>query len=103
MAAIRRCWQEWEGGRGRLQRHDGSGRPKATADREDRLTVRSAVTALDPSLSTIRRRNHADWGRIVFSYESRFHLCPDDHRRRVWRRPGQRADPSFTIACHTGP
>ncbi|GFV37868.1 transposable element Tc1 transposase [Trichonephila clavipes] len=31
--------------------------------------------------------NHADWGRIVFNKESRFHLCPDVHRRRVWRRP----------------
>ncbi|GFV88267.1 uncharacterized protein TNCV_4543131 [Trichonephila clavipes] len=27
-----------------FQRHDGSGRPKVTADREDRLFVRSAVT-----------------------------------------------------------
>ncbi|GFU57776.1 transposable element Tc1 transposase [Trichonephila clavipes] len=47
--------------------------------------------------------NHADWGRIVFSDESRFQLCPDDHRGRVWRNPGQRADPAFTIARHTGP
>ncbi|GFS72579.1 transposable element Tc1 transposase [Trichonephila clavipes] len=36
-------------------------------------------------------------------YESRFQLCPDDHRRRVWRRPGQWADPAFTIVRHTGP
>ncbi|GFW05444.1 uncharacterized protein TNCV_3359611 [Trichonephila clavipes] len=35
--------------------------------------------------------------------ESRFQVCPDDHRRRVWRRPGQDADPSFTIARHTNP
>ncbi|GFU00736.1 transposable element Tc1 transposase [Trichonephila clavipes] len=47
--------------------------------------------------------NHADWGHIVFSDESRFHLCPDDHRRRVWRRPGWRADPAFTIVHPTGP
>ncbi|GFX70421.1 transposable element Tc1 transposase [Trichonephila clavipes] len=47
--------------------------------------------------------NQADWGHIVFSDESCFQLCPDDHRRRVWRRPGQCADPAFTIACHTGP
>ncbi|GFX33952.1 transposable element Tc1 transposase [Trichonephila clavipes] len=40
---------------------------------------------------------------LLFSDESRFQLCPDDHRRRVWRRPGQRADPDFTIAHHTGP
>ncbi|GFW05728.1 uncharacterized protein TNCV_3407941 [Trichonephila clavipes] len=32
----------------------------------------------------------------VFGDESRFQPCPDDHRRRVWRRPGQHADPAFT-------
>ncbi|GFS66233.1 HTH_Tnp_Tc3_2 domain-containing protein [Trichonephila clavipes] len=53
-AAIRRCWQEWVEN-GRFQRHDGGGRSRATADREDRLIVRSAVKASDPSLSTIRR------------------------------------------------
>ncbi|GFW21754.1 uncharacterized protein TNCV_2529531 [Trichonephila clavipes] len=46
--------------------------------------------------------NHCDWGRTVFSEEFCFQLCPDDHRRRVWRRPGQRADPAFTIERHTG-
>ncbi|GFY36384.1 transposable element Tc1 transposase [Trichonephila clavipes] len=30
-------------------------------------------------------------------------MCPDDHRRHVWRRPGQRADPAFIISHHTGP
>ncbi|GFV61952.1 transposable element Tc1 transposase [Trichonephila clavipes] len=39
----------------------------------------------------------------VFSDESRFHLYPGDHRRHVWRRPGKRADPAFTTACHMGP
>ncbi|GFW57034.1 transposable element Tc1 transposase [Trichonephila clavipes] len=42
-------------------------------------------------------------GIMMIGDESRFQLCPDDHRRRVWRRPGQRADPAFTIAHHTGP
>ncbi|GFS66239.1 transposable element Tc1 transposase [Trichonephila clavipes] len=37
------------------------------------------------------------------SEESRFQLCPEEHRRRVWRRRGQHADPAFTIASHTGP
>ncbi|GFT79199.1 HTH_Tnp_Tc3_2 domain-containing protein [Trichonephila clavipes] len=45
-AALRRCWQEWVDS-GRFQRHDGSGRPTNTADQEDRLVVRSAVTAPD--------------------------------------------------------
>ncbi|GFS94680.1 HTH_Tnp_Tc3_2 domain-containing protein [Trichonephila clavipes] len=53
-AAIRRCWQEWPKN-GRFQCHDGSGRPRATADWEDRLIARSAVIASDSSLSTIRR------------------------------------------------
>ncbi|GFX93929.1 transposable element Tc1 transposase [Trichonephila clavipes] len=39
----------------------------------------------------------------VFSDESCFQLCPDDNRRRVWRLPGQLADPAFTIVRHTGP
>ncbi|GFT21694.1 transposable element Tc1 transposase [Trichonephila clavipes] len=44
--------------------------------------------------------NHADWRRIAFSGKSGFQLCPDDHRRRFWRRPGQPADSAFTIAHH---
>ncbi|UYV81341.1 Transposase [Cordylochernes scorpioides] len=47
--------------------------------------------------------NCADWGRIVFSDESRFLLCPDDRRKRVWRRSGQRVDPGLTVEHHTGP
>ncbi|UYV79559.1 hypothetical protein LAZ67_17003118 [Cordylochernes scorpioides] len=47
--------------------------------------------------------NCADWGRIVFSDESRFLLCPDDRRKRVWRRHGQRVDPGLTVKHHTGP
>ncbi|GFW32247.1 transposable element Tc1 transposase [Trichonephila clavipes] len=35
--------------------------------------------------------------------EFRFQLWPDDHRRRVWRRPGQRVDPACTIAGQLGP
>ncbi|GFV03501.1 HTH_Tnp_Tc3_2 domain-containing protein [Trichonephila clavipes] len=104
-AAIRRCWQEWVEN-GRFWRLDGRNQPRATADREDRLIVKSAVTASDSSLSTIRPRSdwsHADWGPIVFSNESCFQLCPDDHRGPVWGSPGQRADPAFTIVPHTGP
>ncbi|GFX39708.1 HTH_Tnp_Tc3_2 domain-containing protein [Trichonephila clavipes] len=54
------------------------------------------------SCLTLSDWNHSDCELIVFSDESPlFQLCPDDHRRRVWRRPGQRADSAFTIACHT--
>ncbi|GFX21541.1 HTH_Tnp_Tc3_2 domain-containing protein [Trichonephila clavipes] len=47
--------------------------------------------------------NKSYWGCIVLSDESCFQLCPDNHRRRVWRHPGQRADPAFPIARPTGP
>ncbi|GFW90845.1 HTH_Tnp_Tc3_2 domain-containing protein [Trichonephila clavipes] len=83
-AAIRRSWQEWVDS-ARFQLPVGSGPPRFTTDGEDRFTIRSAVTEPDSSLSTIKRWNHADWGRIVFSDEFRFQLRPDDHRRRVWR------------------
>ncbi|GFU08460.1 transposable element Tc1 transposase [Trichonephila clavipes] len=89
-AAIRRCWQEWVNNR-RFQSHKGP--PRVTVDGKDRFIIRSAVTAPDSLLSIIR----------MFSDESRFQLCPDDHRRCVWRRPGQRVDLAFTIARHTNP
>ncbi|GFX84970.1 HTH_Tnp_Tc3_2 domain-containing protein [Trichonephila clavipes] len=54
--AFRRYWQECINN-GRFQHHDGTGRPRATADWEDRLIVRSDVTEPDSSLSTIRRVN----------------------------------------------
>ncbi|GFT86992.1 uncharacterized protein TNCV_1257821 [Trichonephila clavipes] len=47
--------------------------------------------------------NHADWGRIVFSEESRFQHSPEDNRRRAWRRPGRRACPAFIIARNISP
>ncbi|GFX06573.1 hypothetical protein TNCV_3018071 [Trichonephila clavipes] len=31
-----------------------------------------------------------------------FRLCPDDNRRRVWRRPGQLGDPAKIIAIPKG-
>ncbi|GFW15190.1 HTH_Tnp_Tc3_2 domain-containing protein [Trichonephila clavipes] len=57
-AAIRRFWQEWVDN-GIFQSHDNSSRSRATADREDRLIVRSDVTVPDSSLSTIRRGTRA--------------------------------------------
>ncbi|GFT75835.1 transposable element Tc1 transposase [Trichonephila clavipes] len=59
--------------------------------------------AHDDQLSEFERGRIIGLKEGVFSNESRFHLCPDDHQKRVWRRPGQCADPAFTIASHTGP
>ncbi|GFW58580.1 HTH_Tnp_Tc3_2 domain-containing protein [Trichonephila clavipes] len=53
-AAVRRCWQE-QVDKGKFQRHDGSGRYRVTANRENTLIVRSAFTAPDSSLLAIRR------------------------------------------------
>ncbi|GFW32849.1 HTH_Tnp_Tc3_2 domain-containing protein [Trichonephila clavipes] len=96
-AAIRRCWQEWVAN-GRFQRHDGNSCPRATADRY--ATYHLSLYTVEPDYSGACI-DHADWGRIVFSDKSRFQLCLDNHRRCVWRHPGQRADPAFTIARHT--
>ncbi|GFV07179.1 hypothetical protein TNCV_3601971 [Trichonephila clavipes] len=30
-------------------------------------------------------------------------MCPDDHKGRVWRRPGKRADTAFSMARHADP
>ncbi|PRD33486.1 UNVERIFIED_CONTAM: hypothetical protein NCL1_17417 [Trichonephila clavipes] len=90
-------------------RHDHS----QTADTAKFTLVPNATLSANHAYTHCRARlqwclarsgwNQADWGRTVFSDESGFQLCPDDHRRRVWRRPGPRADPAFTIARHTGP
>ncbi|UYV81675.1 PLEKHG4 [Cordylochernes scorpioides] len=39
----------------------------------------------------------------IFCDKFRFLLCPDDCRKRAWRRPGQRVDPGLTVENHTGP
>ncbi|GFX92129.1 transposable element Tc1 transposase [Trichonephila clavipes] len=55
-AAISRYWQEWVNVI--FQCHQGSGQPRATADRQNRLITKSAVTVPDSSFSTIRRATH---------------------------------------------
>ncbi|GFW48747.1 uncharacterized protein TNCV_4243271 [Trichonephila clavipes] len=72
--------------------------PTATPLATHACTLSSQITVV-LGLSGL---NRAAWGHIVFGEEFLFQLRPDDHRRRVWRRPGQRADPAFPITCHTG-
>ncbi|GFY26049.1 HTH_Tnp_Tc3_2 domain-containing protein [Trichonephila clavipes] len=96
-AAIRRCWQEW----------------LTVVDFSVRMSYKSLRRHLSVKATHCRDRlqwflalsgwNHADWGRIVFSDESRFQLFPDDRRRRVRKHPRQRTDPAFTISRYTGP
>ena len=54
---IRRCWQEWVDN-SKFQHHDGSGRPRASTEREERAIVWSAITVPDSSLSTIKCAFH---------------------------------------------
>ncbi|GFX04549.1 transposable element Tc1 transposase [Trichonephila clavipes] len=73
------------GDSGRFQRHDISGRPRATADQEDRWIVRSAVTALDSSPPFI-------------------HACTLSSQTTVMLVSiRQCEDPAFTIVHPTGP
>ncbi|GFX12829.1 transposable element Tc1 transposase [Trichonephila clavipes] len=64
---------------------------------------RRRIRAQYEQLSELERGRIIQMKEAVFRDESRFQLCPGDHRRRVWRRPGQCADPDFTIARHTSP
>lgn len=64
--------------------------------------IKSYLPARGPLLTTdhrVARANFArsyqswnddDWGKILFTDESRFCLKPDDRRVKVWRRPGER-------------
>ncbi|GFW24588.1 transposable element Tc1 transposase [Trichonephila clavipes] len=61
------------------------------------------IRAHNEQLSEFERGRIIGLKEGVFSDESCFQLCPDDHRRRVWRQLEQRADPAFPIASHTGP
>ncbi|GFT14234.1 HTH_Tnp_Tc3_2 domain-containing protein [Trichonephila clavipes] len=45
--------------------------------------------------------NHDDCGGIVFRNEFHVQLCPEDHRRRIWRHTWQYGDLAFTIPRHT--
>ncbi|GFY17229.1 uncharacterized protein TNCV_1090051 [Trichonephila clavipes] len=82
-AAVRRWWLEWVDS-GRFLRHDGSGRPMTTADREDRLIARSAVKAPDSSLSTIKQATRI---RLFKHFLGQSDFSPIEH---VWDMMGRR-------------
>ncbi|GFX12198.1 transposable element Tc1 transposase [Trichonephila clavipes] len=63
---------------------------------------RRRIRAHHEQLSEYERGRIIELKEGVFSDEFSFQLCPNKHRRRVWRRTGQRADPAFTIEGHTG-
>ncbi|GFY09480.1 troponin T [Trichonephila clavipes] len=100
-AVIRRCWQEWVDN-GRFRRHDELDSSLSTIRRTTRIRVSTMNIHRRLTERNLPAHQPLSHLRIVSRDESRFHLCPDDHQRRVWRWPGQRADPAFIIAKQQG-
>ncbi|GFU05013.1 transposable element Tcb2 transposase [Trichonephila clavipes] len=74
------------------QGHLGSRRPLIVLS----LTPKHRRQSLEWS-STRRNWTAAEWNQVVFSDESRFNLCSDDNRVRVWRPRGERLNPAFAL------
>ncbi|UYV74393.1 DDX17 [Cordylochernes scorpioides] len=73
---------------------------------EGRNMVGIAQTGSGKTFGWCRERsswNCSDWGRIVFSDEPCFLLCPDDRRKYVWRCSGQGVEPGHTFKHETVP
>lgn len=68
--AVQRCWQQWLR-QGNCRRNEGSGRPRSTNARQDRMIVRQARTAPTVSLSTIQRTTASSIPPVVPSTISR--------------------------------
>ncbi|GFT11469.1 transposable element Tcb1 transposase [Trichonephila clavipes] len=74
------------------QGHLGSRRPLSVLP----LTPKHRRQSLEWS-STRRNWTAAEWNQVVFSDESRFNLCSDDNRVRVWRPRGERLNHAFAL------
>ncbi|GBN55869.1 hypothetical protein AVEN_87235-1 [Araneus ventricosus] len=115
-STVHDCWQQWSR-EGTASRRPGSGRPRGTAEREDRRVRRQlrarrpvACIPLTPNHCRLRRewcqaRAHwrAEWRSVVFSDESRFCHGASDGRVLVRRRPDERLQPTYLWPRHTGP
>ncbi|GFX94979.1 transposable element Tcb2 transposase [Trichonephila clavipes] len=106
---VSRLWRQFQT-TGTAIRGFSSGRPRETTLADDRrlhgggLFVRRCVP-LTPahrrrrSLWCREHRNWRDneWGRVLFTDESRFSLSSDSHRILIWRERGSRNHPSNII------
>ncbi|GFV47847.1 hypothetical protein TNCV_2369411 [Trichonephila clavipes] len=83
---IRRGWQEWVDN-GRLQHHDGSGRLRATADREDRWMMFSNIKDLSAkdieNLTSIEnlRNNFADIKEEAIGLAKKWSIIPEFEKK----------------------
>ncbi|GFW27288.1 hypothetical protein TNCV_2831881 [Trichonephila clavipes] len=91
-----------------METHNGGGNMQHQGVLEELVERRSdmpyypKIRAHYKQISEFERGHIIGLKKAVLSDESCFQLCPDHHRRRVRRRPGQRADYSFTAAHRTG-
>ncbi|GFT56843.1 transposable element Tcb2 transposase [Trichonephila clavipes] len=107
---VSRLWRQFQTTRTAI-RGFSSGRPRGTTPADDRLSYRPEETGgrqREKSLDTRHRRrslwcrehrNRRDneWGRVLFTDESRFSLSSDSHRILIWREWGSRNHPSNII------
>ncbi|GFT02218.1 transposable element Tcb2 transposase [Trichonephila clavipes] len=82
---VSRLWRQFQT-TGTAIRGFSSGRPRGTTPADDRYIV----------LQCREHRNWRDneWGRVLFTDESRFSLSSDSHRILIWRERGSRYHPS---------
>ncbi|GFT07836.1 transposable element Tcb2 transposase [Trichonephila clavipes] len=98
--AIRRYWQEGVDN-DKFHSHDGSGRPRATSDRKDRLIARLAFTVPDSSLSTIRRATRTRVSTMTIHSEIFARTDRNTPTTHACTLSKKRADPAFTIELLT--
>ncbi|GFU74100.1 transposable element Tcb2 transposase [Trichonephila clavipes] len=114
---VSRLWRQFQT-TGTAIRGFSSGRPRGTTPADDRrlhgggLFARRPVRCVPLTPAHRRRRSlwcrehrnwrDNEWGRVLFTNESRFSLSSDSHRILIWRERGSRNHPSNIIERDRG-
>ncbi|GFW52858.1 transposable element Tcb2 transposase [Trichonephila clavipes] len=109
---VSRLWRQFQT-TGTAIRGFSSGRPRGTTPADDRRLNGGGLFARRPvrcvPLTPAQRIRHSlwcrehrnwrdsEWGRVLFTDESRFSLSSDSHRILIWRERGSRNHPSNII------
>ncbi|GFX30331.1 transposable element Tcb2 transposase [Trichonephila clavipes] len=115
---VSRLWRQFQTTGTAIQRFS-SGRPRGTTPADDRYIVLQARRNRRQTAKEIARhmtqatgrpisrrylwcrehriRRDNEWGRVLFTDESRFSLSSDSHRILIWRERGSRNHPSNII------
>ncbi|GFV72356.1 transposable element Tcb1 transposase [Trichonephila clavipes] len=109
---VSRLWRQFQT-TGKATRGSSSGCPRGTTPADDRrllgggLFARRPVRCVPLTPAHQRRRSlwcqehwnwrDNEWGRVLFTDESRFSLSSDSHRILIWRKRGSRNHPSNII------